>query len=555
MPTIGFQPKQWDTLQETKSGQASWIGLGGGRGAAKSAGLDRVALKLMMDEPGVVCALVMRTAAQVRKYHIEPILRTWPELNDYYAIQKGKLKIPVKLPVGYTFSEMDIGYAENYAAVENFFRSGNYKYVLVDQAEQFTESELREMKKACRWPGGGAKMLLSFNMGGIGIGFLRKIFHLKEYNDRENKDNYKFIKINPWDNCFWVMDALRSDGLTEADYYSWTDEQRMQYAAVRGEYTGQLNSEDDAIRARDWYGSWDSLEGAYFSKVFHEKAIATPFQIGALIKPWWKRWMSGDWGCGHFTSYYWHARGLVEPAELRDVLGIESKRPLSVVLTYREWLGQDMAEQEVGQTLIGLSDDQERGKMPYSAVLGMPERVKALYFSPDAFELSIRRSGQNAIADEIGKVLQAGGLPYPSKANNARVPGWRAMYGLLFGTKKAFGLIPEQDKLPPAIANLVGDTIWLISDACPELLKAIPLLMRDKKNAEDVYKADAQQVDIGQDAADGARYGILCREVTDNSVPQEAKNAALLAKCPTPQDKYMYSMMLPKTGPDKTFRW
>lgn len=545
MPDIGLQPKQWGVLQEVKNGVASWIGIGGGRGAAKSSGLDRVALALMMDEPGVVIALVMRTSAQVRKYHIEPILRTWPDLTDYYAIQKGKLKLPTKIDSKGSveaWSELDIGYAENYQGVENFFRSGNYKYVIVDQAEQFSKKELEEIKKACRWPGGGAKMLLSFNMGGIGIDFLRKIFHTKEYNERQRPVDYVFLKVNPWDNVYWVIDALVTDGLTESDYYSWTDAQRMAYAASRGEYTRGLNSEDDVIRARDWFGSWESLEGAYFGKVFGSQAVINASQFGQLVKPWWKRWMSGDWGFGHYTSYYWHARGKVEPEDALRVLGIQTNKPISAVITYREWLGTGMAESEVANTLVSLSDEQERGKVPYNTAFGLAEKVKSLYFSPDAFEPSIKRSGQNSIANELGKVLRAGGLPEPSKANNARVSGWRAMYGLLSNTKRVFS---GQD----------ADSVWLIADNCTELIKAIPLAMRDPKNIEDVIKTDAGEAKIEQDALDGARYGILCREVTDNAETQESKNQSVLDKCPTPNDKYLYSMMLPKTGARKTFKW
>jgi hypothetical protein len=541
MPTAVLQPKQWAVDDELVSGVASWLGLGGGRGAAKSFSIDANAVARLTEEPGVVACIIMRTFGQVRKYHIEPMLRAFPELAPYYSATKGKIKLPTG---DNTFSELDIGYAENYAAVETFFRSGNYKYIFVDQAEQFTEKELREIKKACRWPGGGAKMLLAFNMGGIGIGFLRKIFRDLEYNERENPADYKFIKVNPWDNCFWVTDALKADGLTVEDYYSWTDKQRMDYAATRGEYTRLLNSEDDAIRARDWFGSWDSLEGAYFSRVLDAAHTVTDANtVGQLIKPWWKRWMSGDWGSGHYTSYYWHTRGTVDPPEALSLLGLKVRRPISVVITYREWLGQGLSEREIGEKLIELSDAQECGKARHSPEHGMPEKIKQFYFSPDAFELSIRRSGQNTIAYELGQVLKAGGLPQPTKANNARVAGWRAMYGLLKNTKDAFD--PKRD--PFADIN----TIWLIADNCPELIKALPLLLRDPKKLEDVLKTDTTSIDISQDAGDGCRYGILCREVNDGVTPQEVADAKIIANCPDINSAYIMRGWIAKNRPKK----
>lgn len=530
---IALQPKQYELLDKILKDAAKVLGAGGGRGAAKSSAIDRISLALMMLCPGQVSTIVMRTYAQVRKYHIEPLFRAYPELEEYYTKSEGKLKIPCG---DGKFSELHIGYAENYAAVENFFRSANYKYIFIDQAEQFQEHELKEIRKACRWPGGGAKLILSHNMGGIGIGCLRKIFHTHEYNERDDPKNYAFIKFNPWDNCFWVQDALREDGLTEKDYYSWTDQQRQDYAAARGEYTRQLNSEDDAIRARDWFGSWDSLEGAYFGRVLDSQhTIVDATIVGQLKKPWWPMWMSGDWGSGHYTAYYWHTRGIVDPGEAKRYLGLIVDRPVSVMITYREWIGQELSEAEVASTLVELSTNQERGLEKYNPLSGMPEHIGALYFSPDAFELSIRRSGQNTIADEIGKVLRIGGLPYPSKANNARVPGWRAMYGLLSNTKKAF-------------AGEHVSTIWLIADNCPELIKAIPLLMRDPKNLEDVLKTDKTSVDIGQDAADGCRYGVLCREASDNTEPVEASNARILSGLPDDNARMLRSLTLPRPG-------
>ena len=312
-------------------------------------------------------------------------------------------------------------------------------------------------------------------------------------------------------------------------------------------FPATLRAEMEELRERDPDGCaniYDGQprqmgEGAYFGRVWNaEQDVITQQQLSQLLKPWWKRWMSGDWGFGHYTSYYWHTRGTIQPEEAKAILGLELAAPISLVCTYREWMGTEMSEREVAETLIALSDDQERGLARYNTAFGLPERVRALYFSPDAFEASIKRSGQNTIAYELGQVLRKGGLPEPTKANNARVPGWRAMYGLLANTQAAHQQRP-------------AESLWLITDNCYELIRAIPRARKDPAKLEDILKTDKDAVDISQDALDGCRYGILCREVSDRAEPQEAKNAAVLAKCPTPNDKYLYSMMLPKTGQQK----
>jgi len=46
------------------------IGVGGGRGAAKSSGIDRIAITLMTERP-TLCCMVMRTWPQLLTFHLE----------------------------------------------------------------------------------------------------------------------------------------------------------------------------------------------------------------------------------------------------------------------------------------------------------------------------------------------------------------------------------------------------------------------------------------------------------------------------------------------------
>ena len=53
-----------------------------------------------------------------------------------------------------------------------------------------------------------------------------------------------------------------------------------------------------------------------------------------------------------------------------------------------------------------------------------------------------------------------------------------------------------------------GDMVWLISAECPELLEAIPVLMRDPKDLDVVLKTDKGQARLEQDVSESARYGL-----------------------------------------------
>ncbi len=371
MPTIRLQPKQRLAYDLLASSQYRHLGIYGGRGSAKSGGIDRIGLSLLIDQPGITACVVMRTYEQLRKYHIDPLLKAFPDVEPYYHRSDKKLV----LPCAGGSSQLDLGYAENYDAVEQFFRSANYKYIFIDQAEQFIESELREMRKACRWPGGGAKLLYSFNMGGAGIQTLRKWFHTHEVGERENPGLYESIRFNPWDNIEWVRDALAADGLTEADYYNlWTDEQRMEYSARRGEYTSELASEDDALRNRDWLGSWDSLEGAYYARVFDRASMLLDrTQVSQLVQPWDVRWLSQDWGKQHYNVTYWHAVTQVSPERAKRILGWDVEKPFKAVVTYRELVVNELSSQEVAERIVNATPESER------------KLVKSFFLSPDAF--------------------------------------------------------------------------------------------------------------------------------------------------------------------------
>lgn len=476
MIDLGFQPKQQRALDIALDGPASVIGVGGGRGAAKSRLAHQVAITLMIEWPGCSGCIAMRNYDQVRKYHIEPMIRDFPVLDDYYA----RANAHIKLPVGNATSQLDFSYAESMPDVERRFRSGNYWFIIVDQAEQFTGAEIREMRKACRRKGGGrAVLILLFNMGGAGIQDLRKWFYTKEYNEGEDPNDYAFIHVFPWDNVEWVRAALTEDGLSPRDYYAWTDAQRKEYAATRGEYTRQLASDDPAIRARDWESSWESLEGAYFGRVFdRQSTMIGPDTVASIQKPWDKRWISQDWGKGHFCPTQWHSMSTLSPHDAKLILGWETNRPLRVIITYRERIVSEQTSTQVGQMIVRETPVDERAL------------IKAAYLSPDAFG---ERDSPMTIADNQNAELRRGGMALWQPADTERPGGWGLMHSLLWNTKSH---------------GQTGDTVWLISVECSELLSAIPVLMRDPKNIDVVLKTDMGQAKIEQDVSECARYGL-----------------------------------------------
>src|SRR6185437_11084283 len=107
-----------------------------------------------------------------------------------------------------------------------------------------------------------------------------------------------------------------------------------------------------------------------------------------------------------------------------------------------------------------------------------PEKIDAIYLSPDAFA---RRTDEASIAEQMGDIFVAAGLPRPIPADDDRIGGWMLMYQMLDAGE------------------------WLLTENCPELIRTLPNLIRDPARIEDVEKMD------GDDAADAARYGLKSR--------------------------------------------
>ena len=489
-PLITLQPIQGELLDAVEGNLATWIGIGGGRGSAKSRGVQSVMMARRLTWPGTVGAIVMRNSDQVRRYHEDTMLRTWPQLRPFY--HKGDRHISLPFQDGRE-SVIEFTYAETLEDVIRRFRSANYFDIAIDQAEQFTEEELREIKQAVRWPDvpeGTCKLILSFNMGGVGIGFLRKKFHDLDYSEREDPGRYTFIHGRPYDNVAWSLPSLQSDGLTEEDYYSWPEVKRREYCATRSDYGRELYSQDEALVKRDFDGSWDSLEGAYFMRSFDRNStVLAPEQVQEIIKPWWERWLSQDWARGHYCVTYWNAMGELSPAEVKQYLGWDVRLGLKVIITYREYVAGGEAAPDSGGSRELDEEDIARGiveRTPSSE----RDNLHDFFLSPDAFG---KKSSKNTVAQVEGEILQASDLPWPRQADNERVGGWSLMSKLLLASKRK---------------GQRGEEVWLISANCPELIAAIPLLMRDPKHLEDVLKTDLSAAKIDQDASDAARYAL-----------------------------------------------
>ena len=92
---LHLQPKQEHLLKLFEDSTAGWIGYGGARGGGKSAGARMVQMWRRVKHPGTCGLIFRRTYGQLYENHIEPLLRQFPELREYYVDKRRELRIPV----------------------------------------------------------------------------------------------------------------------------------------------------------------------------------------------------------------------------------------------------------------------------------------------------------------------------------------------------------------------------------------------------------------------------------------------------------------------------
>jgi hypothetical protein len=452
---IRLQPKQtelwnlWDGTNYTR------IGFGGARGGAKSGGGRRCMLLRRLKYPQTTGLILRRTYPELYKSHIVKLFEEYPEVRQWYNEQRKEIALP-------NGSRLFFGSAEHESDMTSFY-SAEFADIMPDEAQEFSQHELEQLSAANRCTSNNeitSKMVLTFMPGvsetGVppkGLTYLKRVFVDGHLRGEETKQNWKFIQAFAWDNIEWARKELERDGIDEVEFYSWDDERRRQYFVTRTEYGANLAALTNQYLREAWlYGKWGVFQGQYFPNYAYERHTVEPQSIKLL--PWYKRWISCDWGYDHPACVHLHAK-------------LEDGR----IYTYAELWGREIGETELGHKIAELCHDQ---------------KFSDFVMSWDAFG-KLNKATRKSITEMVGDALPKG-MPKPAPGDaspGSRISGWRNMY------------------------NLLDSGGWIISRDCAKLIECLPTLVRDmERNTEDVLKVDYSENYIGDDAADCARMGL-----------------------------------------------
>lgn len=269
---IALQPKQKLFAQAIDQYPITFYG--GAKGGGKSKGLQLIMLLRRFKYPGSTGAIFRRTYPELEGNHIRPLFQAFPELRKFWSESKKLLELP-------NGSTLQFCHCSNETDVD-LYQGREFHDLAIDEAGQWTEGMFRTLLGSNRssQPTIRPRAILTGNPGGIGHGWLKRLFIEKRYNERENPRDYTFIQALVDDNP-----ALMENDPT---------------------YVSRLDSEpNEALRKAFRYGDWDIFAGQFFGEIRKEIHFIQPFDI----PPHWNRFGAYDYGFGHPGSFGWYAVG------------------------------------------------------------------------------------------------------------------------------------------------------------------------------------------------------------------------------------------------------
>jgi hypothetical protein len=506
---LGYHP--FPKQQQFHASPAKYRLFGGAAGPGKSKALLMEAILQAYEQRGSNTLLLRRTFPELESTLLHYFRRDVPR-ELYASFNESKHLVEWK-----NGSTTRFGYCQSEHDVYQY-QGAEFLFIGIDELTLFTlrQWQFLTSRNRCPIPGSFPCMAGATNPGNIGHAWVKSLWIDKkpapgmENSSEYDPADYDFIPARVTDNPIYANDE---------------------------NYLKSLRQLPAHLRRAFLDGDWDVFAGQYFDKFDYARHVARAEQIE--LKPWYPRWISIDWGFEHPSAVYWHSAlpprrsERSAPDAVSSVLAdsastlahaveeslfgsapeeTTAKRDPSLplpaqgdnaqrVVSYREFITRHMPPRELAREIVRRSvfsaAATQSGVIPRSEATRNPsssenaahdssERIDAIYLSPDAFA---RRTDEASIAEQMGDIFIAAGLPRPTPADDDRIGGWMLMYQMLDAGE------------------------WLLADNCIELIRTLPNLVRDQARVEDVEKMD------GDDPADAARYGLKSRFATFRGDP------------------------------------
>ncbi len=251
-------PRPFSAQKKFLTATSRYVAYGGSRGGGKSFAVREKAILLSLRYPGIRILLLRRTYPEVYENHIKILVPQTASVAAYRDSDKSlTFQNGSRIKFGYCACDGDL---TQYQGVE-------YDVIFMDEATQFTEHQFRFISASVRGVNAFPKRFyLTCNPGGVGHGWVKRLFIDRIYRPGEDPADYVFIRAGVQDN----LPLLSADPA----------------------YLRALETLPPDLRAAWLDGNWDVLAGQYFPEFSLQSHVCEPFSL----PPEWKRYRAIDYG-------------------------------------------------------------------------------------------------------------------------------------------------------------------------------------------------------------------------------------------------------------------
>jgi Terminase large subunit, T4likevirus-type, N-terminal len=555
---LGYEP--FPKQQEFHASRAKYRLFGGAAGPGKSKALLMEAILQAHEVPGANTLLLRRTFSEMEQTLLLYFRRDIPrELYKSYNESK-------HVVTWWNGSTTRFGYCQSEADVYQY-QGAEFLFIGIDELTLFTlrQWQFLTSRNRCPVPGAFPCMAGATNPGNIGHAWVKSLWIEKqaasgmEHPEEFDGSDYDFIPARVTDNPIYAGDANYLKTLRALPSHLKRAFLDGDWDVYAGQYFDRFDCSRHVVRAeriewKPWWPRWISVDWGFehpAAVYWHAQTpISTAIRDGSVgAQP-----ASADLRhAASATTTAANAYASPAGAGYTDAYGapadpsrgqerrVQDDNPRRIV-TYREFVTHRTSPRDLARAIVErslLNDHAHQQQVPgrpqnglcrndnvvvgaagvdnsYGNPIGDAggrEKIDAIYLSPDAFA---RRTDEASIADQMGDIFAAAGLPRPVPADNDRVGGWMLMYQMLDAGE------------------------WLLTENCVELIRTIPNLVRDPARVEDIEKMD------GDDPADAARYGLKSRYGAGRSWQTQAPVEQRIAERITSADPFGRSMQIRK---------
>ena len=360
---IQLQPKQRDALTALESWPGLYMLYGGAKFGGKSFLVRAKEVIRRLKYPGTVGVIIRKTYPELLSNHIRRFFIDFPITRQWWKASEKAIYYP-------NGSITEFRHLSGTNDVYNY-QGIEYDDITVDEITQHEEEVFKVLKTSLRQdpkvkaanPNYRPKVLLTGNPGGVGHGFVQRLFVDRAFQQGETEDDYRFIQARFYDNPIGV--------------------------AANPDYLRNLQDLPEALRKAYLDGDWNIFAGQYFKRLDPAKHLVEPFNI----PPWWHKFRSMDWGYAHNTCVLWWAVS-----------------PEGIGYVYRDYLDNEKTPRTMARSVVDAT--------------GPNEDIAVTLAGTDVFNRL--KEAEHPAHKTIADLMEAEGL-YLDKAVTDRVQGWQLM--------------------------------------------------------------------------------------------------------------------------------